>query len=562
MSKCELAMRRADAKRARSAGGDARPDLQRLDLRGELLSQVNFDHSDLLSASFECARLQGASFIGADLTGASLRFADLRNAVLRGSTLDGADLRDSDLNNCDLRNSSLVGAKLEGAAGLQVKWLAGADLTCAGLPSDVGSFESLKHVNEVSQIARPIFLTIITICFYSLLTLATTKDADLLTNTAASALPVIQTEFPIAWFYLVAPFVIVLVFVYFHLYLQRLWAALAALPAIFPDGQSLDKKAYPWLLNGLVRANFERLRKDRARVSYLENAVSIFLVWWLVPLTISLFWSRYLSRQDWPGTHTQIACIVAAIGLGAASFRSMSAYLRDFEEATISNRALFKKWAVFSGSFVTVFTLAFYLGSLGILQGAPPGAGGDSATHRLNVVPMLFDGFGYTPYAYLQERDVSIKPPSWTGAQNIEVVRGADLRGRRLRYANAVRAFLVNADLRETDLSGANLTNADLRGARLQEATLNSTNLTNADLTKANLAKANLAKADLTNAELRGAKLNEATLAGTNLLGANFSDANLSSVKGLSPKQLALACGNSETLLPAGFTITLCPEPI
>ena len=81
-------------------------------------------------------------------------------------------------------------------------------------------------------------------CVYSWLTIATTTDVKLLTNTASSPLPIIGTEIPIAWFYIAAPLVLIALYLYFHFYLQGLWESLASLPAIFPDGKRLDERAY------------------------------------------------------------------------------------------------------------------------------------------------------------------------------------------------------------------------------------------------------------------------------------------------------------------------------
>ncbi len=94
-------------------------------------------------------------------------------------------------------------------------------------------------------------------CAYAWLTIATTTDARLLTNSASSPLPIIGTDIPIAWFYWAAPVLLLGLYSYFHLYLQRLWEGLSELPAVFPDGKALHKNAYPWLLNGLVRAHFD-----------------------------------------------------------------------------------------------------------------------------------------------------------------------------------------------------------------------------------------------------------------------------------------------------------------
>ena len=128
-------------------------------------------------------------------------------------------------------------------------------------------------------------------CVYSWLTIATTTDARLLTNSASSPLPIIGTEIPIAYFYWAAPFILVALYVYLHFYLQRLWDGLAGLPAIFPDGKRVDQRAYPWLLNSLVRQHFDLL-KDRSLIAKSEELITIFLAWWVVPLTLIGFWLK------------------------------------------------------------------------------------------------------------------------------------------------------------------------------------------------------------------------------------------------------------------------------
>ncbi len=80
--------------------------------------------------------------------------------------------------------------------------------------------------------------------------------------------------------------------------------------------------------------------------------------------------------------------------------------------------------------------------------------------------------------ANLREADISIKPTNWTGKHTegeIALVKGAQLRGKNLRNAEASGAFLVKADLSNANLqwavlSGANLQKADLSGANLQGA--------------------------------------------------------------------------------------------
>ena len=178
----------------------------------------------------------------------------------------------------DFRDAILSNAQLASATALRSEQLAGAVLTDARLPPNIEQFEApLAHVAETSQNARKTFFALLAAALYSWLTIATTADAELITDTASSPLPIINTEIPLAGFYLVAPLILLAVYFYFHLYLQRLWRGLSTLPAIFPDGKALDEKAYPWLLNGLVRAHFRNLKLSQRPLSRLENVLSIVL---------------------------------------------------------------------------------------------------------------------------------------------------------------------------------------------------------------------------------------------------------------------------------------------
>lgn len=97
----------------------------------------------------------------------------------------------------------------------------------------------------ISQNARKTFFALIAAALYSWLTIATTTDAELITDTASSSLPIIGTEIPLAGFYLMAPLILLAVYFYFHLYLQRLWRGLSTLPARFPDGRRWTRRPTP-----------------------------------------------------------------------------------------------------------------------------------------------------------------------------------------------------------------------------------------------------------------------------------------------------------------------------
>ena len=199
--------------------------------------------------------------------------------------------------------------------------LAGAVLTNAKLPDDIKTFDQLKHVEETSRNASTVFFGLLAASLYSWLTIATTTDVALITGTASSPLPIINTNIALSGFYLAAPLILIAVYFYFHLYLQRLWGDLASLPAVFPDGAALDRKAYPWLLNGLVRAHFKKLELAQRPLTRVENVVSILLAWWVVPFTLLAFWLRFLPRHDWWVTTLHVVLITGAAWFGVYSYR-------------------------------------------------------------------------------------------------------------------------------------------------------------------------------------------------------------------------------------------------
>ena len=318
--------------------------LQEARLDGASLQQAGLENANLQGASLFGTKLQGADIVGANLQdaflmGANLRGAWLGNAKLQGARLSYSDLSGADLTKANLQGAELAGVKglagatiqnvnLEGATGLLGTEFARADITGTRLPADIREFKMLETVAETSKNARKIFLAMLLGCAYSWLTIATTTDARLLTNSATFPLPIIQTEIPIAWFYWAAPPVLVMLYVYLHFYLDMLWEGLAGLPAKFPDGRRLDERAYPWLLNGLVRRHLERLQKGRPFLVRFKEWTTIFLAWCTVPVTLFGFWLRYLRRLEGGGTGLHVGLLLAAVALGIMFYRSAARTLR------------------------------------------------------------------------------------------------------------------------------------------------------------------------------------------------------------------------------------------
>jgi hypothetical protein len=363
--------------------------------------------------------------------------ADLAGARIRGDALRGANLERADLTDADL----------EGVADLLAAQIAGAVLTRARLPDAVNAsaLEALKQADRIADGAHKLYLVLLGGCAYSVLTIATTNDAKLMTNSATSALPIIQTAVPIAGFFWVAPLLLTSMYFYFHLHLQRLWDALAELPAVFPEGFSLDRKIDPWLLTGLVRRHVGRLASEQPPFARFHNVITVVSAWWAVPATIVLFWARYLRRHDWSWTFVHVLVLASTVAGALLLYGVAKATLRRSERSGALRNPW--RWAV-AVVLVAIPAAAISVGSIEgtddyVADEWPP-----FAKPRAWVPYLMERGFRYDVFAGLVDAEVSVKPQGWTDkADQIELVTGARLSFIDLRRARARRAFLVKADL-------------------------------------------------------------------------------------------------------------------
>lgn len=515
-------------------------NLKKFDFRNKNLKKANFEGANLKGARFDDADLQHARLVYTDCQNTNFQNANLQNANFQNANLSGADVTKANLSHSTFQDTDctvvkglskarLIYADLSGAKGLLETEFAGKDLTGTKLPENLHEFKSLQIIEETSKNARNIFFAMLLGCVYSLLTVATTTDVALLTNTASSPLPIIGTEIPIAWFYWVAPFVLLCLYLYLHFYLYNLWKDLADLPAIFPDGNSLERIVYPWLLTCIVCRHVELL-KGRSYMAHMKEWITIFLAWWAVPLTFVVFWLRYLLRHEWRGTLLHIGLInfsfiLAFLFYGVAAHvlrrkrdnSSSSQFARRSERigfVIVSSAIVIAIFGIFSHA--AIHGTRSQLIEVGVRQ--PP--------NFYMLLPLAMEKIGFCPFANFQEKDVSTKPEDYYRITDdeklIHSVKGANLKNRNLTFADMQKAFLVIADLRS-----ANLQNANLRNANLQNADFRNANLQNVNLQNAVLQNADLRRTNLQNAVLKEAKLQHANLMDANLPFIDLEEANL-----------------------------------
>jgi hypothetical protein len=193
--------------------------------------------ADLGGADLQGLDLSGVNLERANLPGALLIGANLADAIVQQADLSGASLNEANLLRTQFQDANLEDANLENAKNLLASQLARSDLANAKLPDPVNKFPELDHfgpVAESSRNARNLLFTILVVCVYTWLTVATTTDVGLITDAATSQLPIIGTSIRIAAFYVMAPLLLMALYIYFHLVLQSLYEDLSLLPADLP----------------------------------------------------------------------------------------------------------------------------------------------------------------------------------------------------------------------------------------------------------------------------------------------------------------------------------------
>lgn len=108
------------------------------------------------------------------------------------------------------------------------------------------------------------------------------------------------------------------------------------------------------------------------------------------------------------------------------------------------------------------------------------------------------------------------------------------------------------------NLSGADLTNTCVKDHDLRGANFDGANATLMCMSHSDFTNASFRNADLSGANMAGAKMNGADLTGAKTSITSFLGTDLRKVKGLTQKQLNVACSDSHTRLPPGLKIRTC----
>jgi len=494
------------------------------------LSGINLSKADLTGVNLQGAHLHRTNLVGADLSMANLR----------GASLVRADMRNANLLGTELRGANLMGANAYGADGLWFGRLGGTNLFDAVLPESISAVDSSKAIGDATKVARVFYFLTVGVSLICCLLIGFTTDVRLLLNASALPLSRLPTILPMSGLYLGGPLVLLALSLRFHFLLLRLWGSMAALPAVFPDGQTLERDG-PWYLMGLVRRHFRWQGDTKSPMTTFETVLSTVLAYWIVPTTLFFFWVRYLARQDFRGTLLHVLLIAASVASATCLPFVVSRVLRPGDLRLPKSKNVIRLVLQTLRSALAVGCILF-LFSIGVNRGLPydRSAGTDDTPgDARRWASLVFQSIGYRPYADLTEATLSSPPPRgtvWTD-ETVEGISGARLNQMNMRFARAYKAFLINAKLWRANLEGAYLSEADLRGANLREALLRNAVLDRAQVVRAVLVSANATGANFAAADMRfvdlsygnfeNAVLSNAKVSGASLYAVNLRNAQL-----------------------------------
>lgn len=365
-----------------------------------------------------------------------------------------------------------------------------------------------KSIEDVSKNAAQVYLVFMGFLAYAALTAATTPDRGLILNDKAH-LPIVNMDVSDTGFFILAPLLVMLVFVYLQLYIQRQTDLVDSLT--LNSYHLEERRLYPWIVNIAAYPS-------RGIMGELQKLTVTLCIWIAPVIVLNVISLSYIRKHSPFGAY--------AVGFLTLVGTLMIVFFWKAYGVRIKGKRRRSAWVVIS--FVVIFEL-FVL---------------------YPVIPWTMSGKRFiglrvdlSHQKLVNEPSVDYPTMPWQSLKGVRL-EGADLEGSVLK-----RADLSGASLKRAWLEGAILEGAHLEGAHLQEANLWKANLQEAHLEGAILEGANLQAAHLEGASLIGAKLEKANLGaahlegaelwGASLEGANLWGADLTKARNLTVDQLA-----------------------
>ncbi|WP_424830327.1 pentapeptide repeat-containing protein [Ruegeria sp.] len=435
--------------------------------------------------------------------------------------------------------------------------------------------DAIDRINALTNNARNTWFALLGVLVFVGLTLMRVEHIDFYGVNRATQLPLVNVEVPTRFFFVAAPILTAAVYGYFHLYLVRLWDALASADAR-QGGLRLGDAITPWLVTDAALLLRHRRQKDfcttqrtlefpsmllNFALAWLAGLVVLFFIWWLSmsartfwmagiavgSFAISLFAGMASLAMCWlrmgenkPEEHTRLwstpvkaTVVLLALGLGGFSYvrtAGPAGYLApvDLEGQKLTERP--KGWLPRSADELE------YRMSWCMKQGV------SCSELEVDDYTQIYNEWSIKRNALLEElplprisnlNSIDVFELATQDVQELET-RGPDFREASFRLSfmprvNFTGARFHNADGRGAVFEGASLSRADFENAELQAADFGGANLDFAKLRGADASGASFLGARLQGAILHSAVFRNSDFRHTRLTAAEFDGAHLNS---------------------------------
>lgn len=396
--------------------------------------------------------------------------------------------------------------------------------------------------NEASKTVRRVFLSLLAISLFCILTLANSSDTALLLEASPTVtLPLINYDVSYPVFLIVAPLLLLALTFYLHVFVihtRRFKLRPEEQSPILPNMDSFPARCITWILyywiTPLTLAYFVWKAKPHGVHGPLLLWVTLGLFVFLILVQARrcpLAWRPYvlpLLVLALIGSFTGFPWILEQRKLNLSATQLSKDALRDLKPIN------------FIGTVAVEATMVGWkLGDIDLTRSQFQ----DADLSEADLTGSTLKGVEMERAKLLGTKliNASLEEANMRKAD----LTGADLGGADLRFADLSYVTLIKADLRNAYLGGAYLNEANLSHAKLGHALLGSPEedsgrdptdflssilecalLNDADLTRVDFTAAKLIDTNLQRAVLVEAKLVDATLDGADLSGAILEKAN------------------------------------
>lgn len=320
------------------------------------------------------------------------------------------------------------------------------------------------NIAEVSKNSQQVLFLLISFLAYCGLTVLGTADRQIILNSTVQ-LPVLNVAMPMSGFFLVAPALALILFVYLQLSIQRLKGLMNQLES---DYQPLEnRRLYPWLLT--IASD-----PEPGVIGTLQRSLADFILWWSLPSVLLLFSFWFIKKHD------HVLCYVIGVypilGLAVVLF-----FWTKYEQPKRLSR--FHRGVLIATSAIVVCNLVLLVL---VIPAANSGA--------------LYPSRDDTPQQVeMQRHRLANVLGAWTSVDlSYQVLITEQKKEYNTFWVDLEDAHMEGANLTYTILKLANMRNAHLRGALVLNTTLRGANLQGADFLGATISGADFAYADLT----------------------------------------------------------------